>query len=77
MELSEEEPQMLGQRDRWSMAVACRLRQSKHLVSSTTKSLIENIRYWLHQPLNSLVLLELGVELAVKALKPRHVISKR
>ena len=79
MELSEEEPQMLGQRDWRSMAVvfAYHLRQSKQLVSSTTQMLIENIRHWRHQPLDSLVLLGLGDELAVKALKSRYVIIKR
>ena len=84
MELSEEGPQMLGQRDRWSMAVvvvvvvvAYRLRQSKYLVSSTTQMLIENIQHWLHQPLDSIVLLGLGEKLAVMDFKPRYVIFRR
>ena len=72
VELSEEEPQMLGQRDRPLTAVvaAYLLRQSKYLVSSTTQMLIENIQYWLHQPHGSLVLFGLGDELVVTVGKP-------
>ena len=76
MELPEGEHQMLGQRDRRSMAVvvvvAYRLRQSKYLVSSTSQMLIENIQLWLHQPPGSLVLLRLGDEGAIIVAKIVH-----